>query len=85
MNNDIILLGKLQEDYLKMEIELSVVIHPPPPYNTFPLLTKLVLIASQKGIHGKPSQSHPTFKQTLNDGKDSFRHIVQRGLLRLSI
>ena len=84
MNNDIILLGKLQ-DYLKMEIELSVVIHPPPPYNTFPLLTKLVLIASQKGIHGKPSQSHPTFKQTLNDGKDSFRHIVQRGVLRLSI
>lgn len=60
-----------------MEIELSVVIHPPPAYNTFPLLTKLVLIASQKGIHGKPSQSHPTFEQTLNDGKDSFRHIVQ--------
>ena len=27
--HDIILLGKLQEDYLKMEIELSVVIHPP--------------------------------------------------------
>lgn len=58
---------------------------PPPPYNTFPLLTKLVLIASQKGLHGKPSQSHPTFKQTLNDGKDSFRHIVQCGLLWLSI
>lgn len=85
MNNNIILLEKLQEEYLKVEIELSVVIHPPHPYNTFPLLTKLVLIASQKGIHGKPSQSHPTFKQTLNDGKDSFRHIVQRGLLRISI
>lgn len=68
---------KLQAEYLRMEIGLSVVIHPPPPYNTFPLLTKLVLIASQEGIHGKPSQSHPTFKQTLNDGKDSFRHIVQ--------
>lgn len=23
------------------------------------------------------SQSHPTFKQTLTDGKDIFRHIVQ--------
>lgn len=85
MNNNITLLEKLQEEYLKVEIELSVVIHPPYPYNTFLLLTKLVLIASQKGIHGKPSQSHPTFKQTLNDGKDSFRHIVQRGLLRISI
>lgn len=61
-----------------MEIELSVVIHLPPlSYNTLPLLTKLVLIANQKGIHGKPSQSHPTFEKTLNDGKDSFRHIVQ--------
>nr|XP_014333073.1 PREDICTED: COUP transcription factor 1-like [Bos mutus] len=44
----------------------------------------LKAIVLQKGIHGKPSQSHPTFKQTLNDGKDSFRHIVQRGLLRLN-
>lgn len=31
---------------------------------------------------GSLSQSHPTFKQTLTDGKDIFRHIVLSPSLR---
>lgn len=31
---------------------------------------------------GSLSQSHPTFKQTLTDGKDILRHIVQSPSLK---
>lgn len=66
-----------------MEILLSgVIYYPLPPSAHFHFSLNLFLLHIQKGIHGKPSQSHPTFKQTLKDGKDIFRHIVQSPSLR---